>query len=400
MLTRVPSGCSLLSLLLVLLVGTDARAQQPGQAPQPPAVTVVTLKSETVTLTRELPGRTTPYLVAEVRPQVSGIVERQLFSEGKMVKAGQPLYQLDDETYRADSNSAKASLARAQAKLEAARLTAKRASELVKANAVSKQEAEDATAALRQAEADVKVAQAAVDGAEVVLKRARISAPIQGRIGKSSVTQGALVTANQTAPLATIQQLDPIYVDLTQSSSEILQIRKEVAAGSLASTTHLPVTILLEDGTEYAQRGRLAFSEVTVDPSTGGTAIRVIVPNPNDLLLPGMYVRAVVSTGRRDHALLAPQQGVTRDPKGNASALIVNADSKVEARKIKVSGTVGDKWLVEEGLAAGDRLIVEGVMKVKPGMPVQAAEAGAAPPAAASAAPPAAPPAAPGGPQK
>ena len=352
---------------------------------------MVTLKPETVTLTRELPGRTNPYLVAEVRPQVSGIIERQLFSEGKMVKAGQPLYQLDDETYRADSNSAKASLARAQAKLEAARLTAKRASELVKANAVSKQEAEDATAALRQAEADVKVTQAAVESAEIILERARIAAPIQGRIGKSSVTQGALVTANQTAPLATIQQLDPIYVDLTQSSSEILQIRKEVAAGSLASTTHLPVTILLEDGTEYAQRGRLAFSEVTVDPSTGSTAIRVIVPNPNDLLLPGMYVRAVVSTGRRDHALLAPQQGVTRDPKGNASALIVNADSKVEARKIKVSGTVGDKWLVEEGLAAGDRLIVEGVMKVKPGMPVQAAEAGAAPQAAASAAPPAAP---------
>ena len=391
MLTRVPSGCLLSSLLLVLLVGTDARAQQPGQTPPPPAVTVVTLKTETVTLTRELPGRTNPYLVAEVRPQVSGIIERQLFSGGKMVKAGQPLYQLGDKTYRADANSAKASLARAQAKLEAARLTAKRASELVKANAVSKQEAEDATAALRQAEADVKVTQAAVESAEIILERARIAAPIQGRIGKSSVTQGALVTANQTAPLATIQQLDPIYVDLTQSSSEILQIRKEVAAGSLASTTHLPVTILLEDGTEYAQRGRLAFSEVTVDPSTGSTAIRVIVPNPNDLLLPGMYVRAVVSTGRRDHALLAPQQGVTRDPKGNASALIVNADSKVEARKIKVSGTVGDKWLVEEGLAAGDRLIVEGVMKVKPGMPVQAAEAGAAPQAAASAAPPAAP---------
>ncbi|HCK81000.1 MAG TPA: efflux RND transporter periplasmic adaptor subunit [Candidatus Competibacter sp.] len=380
MLTRVPSGCLLSSLLLVLLVGTDARAQQPAPSPPPPAVTVVTLKTETVTLTRELPGRTNPYLVAEVRPQVSGIVERLLFDEGKRVKAGQPLYQLDDETYRADHNSAKASLTRAQAKLEAARLTAKRASELVKANAVSRQEDEDATAALRQAEADVKVAQAAVDSAEVIWKRARITAPIQGRIGKSSVTQGALVTANQTAPLATIQQLDPIYVDLTQSSAEILQIRKEVAAGSLASTTDVPATILLEDGTEYAHRGRLAFSEVTVDPSTGSTAIRMIVPNPKDLLLPGMYVRAVVSTGQRANALLAPQQGITRDPKGNASALVVDAEGKVEARRVKVSRTVGDKWLVEEGLAAGDRLIVEGVMKVKPGMPVQAAEAGAAPP--------------------
>lgn len=370
-----------LPLLFALAVSNGVRAQQQpgGPPPPPPAVTVVSLKAETVTLTRELPGRTHPYLVAEVRPQVSGIIKSQLFTEGKLVKAGQPLYQLDDETYQADVNSAKASLARAQAKLEAARLTAKRASELVKANAVSKQEAEDATAALRQAEADVKVGQAAVESAEIILKRARISAPIDGRIGKSAVTQGALVTANQTAPLATIQQLDPIYVDLTQSSSEILQIRKEVAAGNLASTTNLPVTILLEDGAKYAQRGRLAFSEVTVDPSTGSTAIRVIVPNPNGLLLPGMYVRAVVSTGQRNHALLAPQQGVTRDPKGNASALIVNAEAKVEVRPVKVSRALGDKWLVEEGLKAGDRVIVEGVMKVKPDMPVQATEAGPPP---------------------
>ena len=201
------------------------------------------------------------------------------------------------------------------------------------------------------------MAQAAVDSAEVVFKRARITAPIQGRIGKSSVTQGALVTANQTAPLATIQQLDPIYVDLTQSSAEILQIRKEVAAGNLASTADVSAAILLEDGTEYPHRGRLAFSEVTVDPSTGSTAIRMIVPNPKDLLLPGMYVRAVVSTGQRHNALLAPQQGITRDPKGNASALVVNAEGKVEARKVKVSRAVGDKWLVEDGLAAGDRVL-------------------------------------------
>ncbi|MGB2682258.1 MAG: efflux RND transporter periplasmic adaptor subunit [Candidatus Competibacter sp.] len=367
------------------VAGVEVRAQQAAQPkPPPPAVTVVTLKPETVTLTRELPGRTTPFLVAEVRPQVSGIVERLLFSEGKMVKAGQPLYQLDDATYRADLNSAKASLTRAQARIEAARLTAKRSAELVKINAVSRQEDEDATAALRQAEADVKVAQAAVDSAEVVFKRARITAPIQGRIGKSSVTQGALVTANQTAPLATIQQLDPIYVDLTQSSAEILQIRKEVAAGNLASTADVSAAILLEDGTEYPRRGRLAFSEVTVDPSTGSTAIRMIVPNPKDLLLPGMYVRAVVSTGQRHNALLAPQQGITRDPKGNASALVVNAEEKVEARKVKVSRAVGDKWLVEDGLAAGDRVIVEGVMKVKPDMSVQATEAGAAPPPAAA----------------
>lgn len=381
MFMRVSPKVLLLPLLAVLVAAHEGHAQQPGgPPPPPPAVTVVTLKSESVTLTRELPGRTNPYLVAEVRPQVSGIIKSQLFTEGKMVKAGQPLYQLDDETYRADVNSAKAGLARAQARLEATRLTAKRASELVKANAVSQQENEDATAALRQAEADVRVAQAAVDSTEIILKRALISAPIDGRVGKSLVTQGALVTANQAAPLATIQQFDPIYVDLTQSSAEILQIRKEVAAGSLASTPHVPVTILLEDGSEYAQRGRLAFSEVTVDPSTGSTAIRVIVPNPKDVLLPGMYVRAIVSTGRRNNAILAPQQGVTRDPKGNATALIVNAENKVEARPVKVSRTIGDQWLVEEGLNSGDRVIVEGVMKVKPGMPVQASEAGASPP--------------------
>ena len=262
-----------LPFLLAGAVYNEVHAQQPGgPPPPPPAVTVVTLKAETLTLTRELPGRTHPYVVAEIRPQVSGIIQRQLFTEGKLVKAGQPLYQLDDESYQAEVNSAKAGLARAQARLEATRLTARRASELVKANAVSRQEDEDATAALRQAEADVRVAQAAVDSTEIVLKRARIVAPIDGRIGKSLVTQGALVTANQAAPLATIQQLDPIYVDLTQSSSEILQIRKEVAAGNLASTPNLPVAILLEDGSHYAQRGRLAFSDVTVDPSTGATA--------------------------------------------------------------------------------------------------------------------------------
>lgn len=368
-----------LFLLSAFVVSNDARSQMAGQGSSPPPdVTVVTLKREPVTLTRELPGRTNPYVVAEVRPQVSGIIEKQLFAEGKIVKAGQPLYQLDDDSYQADYNSAKANVARAQARLESARLTAKRASDLVKANAVSRQEDEDATAALRQAEAELRVAQASVDSAEIVLKRARIAAPIHGRIGKSAVTKGALVTANQVAPLATIQQLDPIYVDLTQSSAEILQIRKEVAAGNLASTANLPVTILLEDGEQYAHAGRLAFSEVTVDPSTGSTSIRVIVPNPHDLLLPGMYVRAVVSTGRRSDALLAPQQGITRDPKGNATALVVNAENKVESRAVKVSRAIDDKWLVDDGLTVGDRVIVEGLQKVKPGDTVRVTEAGAA----------------------
>ena len=371
-------------LALVLAACTDAVSQQPGPPMPPPAVTVVTLKAAPVTLTRELPGRVSPYLVAEVRPQVGGLIERQLFTEGKRVKAGQPLYQLDNATYQAAYNSAQASLARAQVRLDSARLTANRTTELAKANAVSRQEDEDATAALRQAEADVKVAQAAVETAEVVLQRARVTAPIEGRIGKSSVTQGALVTANQTLPLATIQQLDPIYVDLTQSVAEILQIRKEVAAGNLASTSHLPVTILLEDGSEYAHQGRLAFSDVTVDPATGSTSSRVIVPNPDDLLLPGMYVRAIVSTGRRNNALLAPQQSVTRDPKGNATALIVTAENQVEARQIKVSRTLGDQWLVEAGLHVGDRMIIEGLQKVKPGATVQPTEAGLPPATAAN----------------
>lgn len=380
-----------LPVLLFVFASGSARSQEPPPSMPPPEVTVVTLKRESVTLRRELPGRTAPLLVAEVRPQVSGIVKRQLFEEGRMVKAGQPLYQLDDETYQADLNSAKANLARTQARLESARLTAKRASELLKANAVSRQEEEDATATLRQADAEVKVAQAAVVSAEIILRRAHITAPIDGRIGKSTVTQGALVTANQPAALATIQQLDPIYVDLTQSSAEILQIRKEIAAGSLSSTANVPATILLEDGSAYAHRGRLAFSEVTVDPSTGSTSIRMVVPNPRAMLLPGMYVRAIVSTGQRRNALLVPQQGIARDPKGNTSAMLVNAENKVEARSVKVSRTIGDKWLVEGGLNAGDRVIVEGVQKVKPGDTVQASESSGNLPGAAPSAPPASP---------
>lgn len=364
-----------------------------GKSPVPPpapvaAVTVVTLQSEAVTLSRELPGRTTPYLVAEVRPQVNGIVKQRLFTEGGVVEAGQPLYQIDDATYRADHNSAKANLVRAQATLVTARLYAKRTSELAKIAAVSQQDDDNATAALRQAEADVKAMQAAADRAAVFVGYARITAPISGRIGKSSVTQGALVTANQAAPLSTVQQLDPIYLDLTQSSSELLQLRKELAAGTLTDTDDIPVTILLEDGSRYAHDGTLAFADVTVDPATGSFALRVLVPNPDHVLLPGMYMRAVVSKGERSQAVLVPQQGITRDAKGNANALLVNAEGKVEARPVKVSRTVGDRWLVEEGLGAGDKVIVEGLQKVAPGAPVSATERGEAPSdqAAASAA--------------
>lgn len=359
----------------LLLSACAGKAPPPQDAAVP--VTVVTLASAPVTLTRELPGRTTPFAVAEVRPQVSGIVRKRLFTEGSEVKEGQQLYQIDDASYRADNNSARASLARAQATLVTARLKARRSAELIKVDAISKQDNDNAQAELRQAEADVKAAQAVVDGAAVTLGYARITAPISGRIGKSTVTQGALVTAGQPAALATVQRLDPIYVDLTQSSSELLALRKGLASGALGSTAGLPVKILLEDGSEYSHEGKLAFSEVTVDPSTGSFALRVVVPNPEDVLLPGMYVRAVVGNGQRQDAVLVPQRGIARDPKGNTSAMLVGKDGKVEVRPVQVSRTVGDQWLVDGGLAAGDRVIVEGLQKIRPGVPVQATEAGA-----------------------
>lgn len=343
----------------------------------PVAVTVATLVPQSVTLTRELPGRVNASLIAEVRPQVSGIVQKRLFPEGGLVKAGEPLYQLDDSTYRADASSAQAALMRAEATLYAAKLKAKRTDELAKAHVVSTQDNENAVAALAQAEADVAVAKAAVDRANVMLGYARIVSPIAGRIGRSSVTPGALVTEQQEAALATVQQLDPVHVDLTQSGTELLQLRKQLEAGTLKGASSLPVTLLLDDGSQYKHPGKLAFSEVSVDPMTGSYALRVVVPNPEHTLLPGMYVRALVREGVRPNALLAPQQGIARDPTGGASALIVNADSKVEPREVAVSRTVGDKWLVDGGLVAGDKLIVEGLQKVRPGMSVSATEAGA-----------------------
>jgi len=363
-------------ILSLLIAACDEEATPPQQGV--PAVTVVTLEPEPVELTRQLPGRTNAWLMAEVRPQVTGIVKERLFTEGSLVEAGQPLYQLDDASYRADYNSARASLARAEATVEVARLNAARAAELVKTNAVSRQEHENSVAALRQAEADIGVAKAAVASSRVELDYARITSPIAGRIGKSSVTQGALVTADQAQPLATVQQLDPIYVDLTQSSSELLQLRKAVAGGNVRGTERAPVTILLEDGTRYEHKGELSFTDVSVDRSTGSFSLRVIVPNPDHLLLPGMYVRAVLSNAVLEDGILVPQQGIARDAKGNASAMVVAADGTVEQRSVEVSRTIGDKWLISSGLLAGDRVIVEGLQKVQPGMPVEANEAAAA----------------------
>lgn len=376
-------------LVLLLTVSLALAACGGEEAPPPPPaakVTVVTLKAEPVTLIRELPGRASPFRVAEVRPQVTGIVAKRLFTEGSQVEEGQALYQIDDASYRAAANSARAQLARAQASLTAARLSAKRIGELAAIQAVSVQDNENAIAALKLAEADVGAARAALDSANVVLAYARISAPISGRIGKSSVTQGALVTANQATPLATVHQLDPIYIDLTQSSAELLQLRRALDAGSLQGTDGLPVTILLEDGSEFSHKGTLEFAEVSVDPATGSFNLRVKVDNPEGLIMPGMYLRALVSNGVRADAILVPMQGITRDPKGKASAMVVDGEGKAAVRAVEVRTAIGNKWLVENGLQAGDKVIVEGLQKIGPGVPVQAAEMALTPAAAVPAA--------------
>lgn len=365
---------ALISLLVAssILVACDEKAATPPM--MAPQVTVVTLESEPVTLTRELPGRTSPFKVAEVRPQVNGIIQQQLFREGGRVDANQPLYQLDDALYQADVDSARAKLQRASAALNIARLKAERTAGLIKNGAVSKQENDSAEAELQEARADVAAARAELQRAEIQLDYAGITAPITGRIGKSSVTQGALVTANQAATLATVQQLDPIYVDVTQSAAELVSLRRALEAGTLADATHLPVKILLEDGSEFEHQGKLEFAEASVDPSTGSVLLRVVVPNPDSMLLPGMYVRAIVGSGVRDDAILVPQQGIARDPKGNTSAMVVNEENIVAQRSVRVSRTVGNQWLVEEGLQAGDRVVVAGLQKIRPGAPVQPSE--------------------------
>lgn len=380
-------GSALLGSALLSGCGkSGADEQQANQAPPPQAVTVVTLKAEDVTLTRELAGRATPSLIAEVRPQVSGIVKGRLFEEGGMVKAGQPLYQLADLEYAADAASARAALARAEATLRQAELSARRSGELVQIDAVSRQDDENAQAALAQARADAQAAKAALQRAEVLLGYARIVSPISGNIGRSSVTQGALVTASQQQPLALVQRLDPMYVDVTQSSSELLELRREMEAGTLKQASDLPVRILLEDGTAYAREGKLAFADITVDPTTGSYTLRVTVPNPDGVLLPGMYVRALVGNGVRSAAVLVPQQGVARDPKGNVSAMVVGKDNKIVQRQLEVNRAIGNRWLVDKGLNAGERVVVEGLQKIGPGATVAPTEAGSKPAAAASAA--------------
>lgn len=367
----------------------QAKAQAAG-AP-PPAVTVIETSASSVPLINELPGRTTPYLVAEIRPQVTGIVQKRLFKEGGEVKAGQPLYQIDPATYQATYDSAKAALARAEATLKSASLTAQRYQELVKIQAVSTQANDDAQAALQQAKADVASAKAAVTSARVNLDYTRLSSPISGRIGRSSVTRGALVTANQTEALATVQQLDPIYVDLTQSTTALLDLKQKIAAGKVTTQDgKMPVMLMFENGSEYAQAGTLAFSEVTVDETTGSVTLRAEFPNPDGTLLPGMFVRARIQQGETTRAVLIPHEAVNRDARGNAVVMVVGADNKVEARTVTTDRVLGDQWVVTDGLAGGERIITEGLQKVRAGMVVtpeakQPASAPAQAPAASAA---------------
>lgn len=340
-------------------------------APPPPAVGVVTVKYETADLTTELPGRITAAETAEVRPQINGVIRRRLFTEGGFVHAGQLLYEIEDAPYRAALAQSQGALARAQASIRATGLQAQRYRELVGINAVSRQEADDSEAAAQQARADVAAQRAAVQAAQVNQGFTRVRAPISGRIGRSLFTPGALVQAGQPDPLATIQRTDTVYVDVTQSAAQLLDLRQAMRSGGVSEADGARVQLLLPNGTTYPIEGRLQFSEVTVDPSSGAVTLRATFANPDGLLLPGMFVRARLVEGQRRQTVLAPQQGIMRDPRGRATAMVVNAQNKVELRQVVTDRAVGDKWIVTKGLEPGDRLIVEGLVNLKPGAVVR-----------------------------
>ena len=381
---------ALIFTFVLAAAGCSKTADQPKpQGAMPPGeVTVVTLKTEKLALQQELPGRTTVSLSSDVRPQITGIVKARTFEEGARVKAGQVLYQIDSAPYRAAFEGAKADLENAKATLESAKIRDERYGALVKIEGVSKQEADDARLTRASATAAVAQKAAALDTAQINLGYTSIVAPISGRIGKSSITAGALVTAGQPTPLATIRSLDPIYVDLTESSDQRLRLRAALGAGKLAAGS-TAVKLVLGDGSIYPQEGTLEFAEVAVDESTGTVTLRAKFPNPDETLLPGMFVRARLDEAIDQDAILAPQQGISHDAKGNATALVVGADGKVEVRTIVADRAIGDQWLVESGLKAGDKLIVEGLNKVGPGMPVHATERAAPGAGSGSAAPPA-----------
>ncbi len=355
-----------------------------------PEVATVTVTKQSVTLTTALPGRTAPYRIAEIRPQVNGLILKRLFIEGSDVQEGQALYQIDPAPFQAALDNAKAALGRAEASLPAVRSRVNRYRQALAEKAVSQQDFDDAEATLNQTEADIQYYRAMVETARINLGYARVLSPISGRIGASTVTDGAIVTAYQPVALATIQQLDPIYVDVTQSSTELLRLQHRLQAGQLSqdSKNGNEVELLLGDGTKYPLRGKLQFRDVSVEPSTASVVLRMVFPNPDGVLLPGMFVRAVVTEGVNEEAILIPQQTVSRDPKGNPYALVVDAEGKVEQRKLSLDRAIGDQWLVNSGLAPGDHLIAEGMQKVRVGVAVKEVPfAGGQKPVASSAAP-------------
>lgn len=382
---NIPNLSKLIVIAGLLLVGFSLSgcseqnsAAAPPQAP-PPEVAVVVVEPQSVAIMTELSGRTAPWLIAEVRPQVGGIIQQRLFEEGGVVKAGQTLYQIDPASYRAAYDSARAALDRVDAQLTPARLKAERYRELSKINAVSQQDLDDAEAAFKLAEAEVAAAKAVLQVARINLDYTVVKAPITGRIGRSLVTTGALVKAEQDQSLATIQQLDPVYVDVTQSSTELLRLKRELASGALkgAAAGQAKVRLQFEDGSDYERAGSFQFSDVTVNPSTGSVTLRTVFPNPDELLLPGMYVRANIEEGTMEQAILVPQRGVSRDPAGNALVMLVGAEDKVEPRVIQVARTIDDSWLVSDGLKPGDRVILEGFQRARPGTVVKAVPFGA-----------------------
>ncbi|MDM2986834.1 MULTISPECIES: efflux RND transporter periplasmic adaptor subunit [unclassified Citrobacter] len=341
--------------------------------PAEPQVTVHVVESAPLAVTTELPGRTTPFRIAEVRPQVSGIVLKRNFTEGSDIEAGQSLYQIDPATYQADYDSAKGELAKSEAAAAIAHLTVKRYVPLVGTKYISQQEYDQAIADARQADAAVIAAKAAVESARINLAYTKVTSPISGRIGKSSVTEGALVTNGQATELATVQQLDPIYVDVTQSSSDFMRLRQSVEQGSLhKDNTRSNVELVMENGQAYPLKGTLQFSDVTVDESTGSITLRAVFPNPQHTLLPGMFVRARIDEGIQPNAILVPQQGVTRTPRGDAIVMLFNDKDQVEARDVIATQAIGDKWLISKGLQPGDKVIVSGLQKARPGEQVKA----------------------------
>jgi membrane fusion protein, multidrug efflux system len=378
---RFDRRCLLVFAATAALAGLLAGCGQSPQAGPPPApepvVVAAAVAPHPVTLTTVLSGRTSAYLVSDVRPQVGGIIQKRLFTEGADVKEGELLYQIDPATYQAAYDNAKAALAKAEANALPARLRAERFATLSKASVVSRQDNDDAQAAHRQAEAEVTAARAALETARINLSFTKVTAPIAGRIGKSSVTPGALVTASQAAPLSTIQRIDLIYVDMTQSSGELMRLRRDLASGRLKKPGEQSarVRLLFDDGSVYAHEGVLQFSDITVDQSTGVITLRAVFPNPGQELLPGLYVRAQIEEGVDERAILAPQQAVSRDNKGAPLVMVVGEGGLVEQRAITVGRVVGDSWLVTSGLAAGERVVVEGLQKIRPGAKVKVQDA-------------------------